>query len=267
MNFLVIKCGGSVIEKLPDSFYENIVDIQKSGKWLPVIVHGGGPLISSLLDKLNIETTFHNGLRVTTQEVLDVVEFVLNGSANKKIVRHLFKAGGKALGMSGADGNLLKAAPIEGNGDLGLVGKVVDVDTELIIQLIEQGYIPVISPISLDEQGQNYNINADTAASAIAQALKANLCFISDIPGIWIEEDGKKTVLNKITQREVAEMVADKKIVGGMVPKVEAAIDSLLEDVPEVVILNGFDDKSLLDYANNGKAGTKIILDEEVTHV
>ncbi|MBM7644549.1 acetylglutamate kinase [Scopulibacillus daqui] len=267
MNFLVIKCGGSVVEKLPDRFYENIADIQKSGKWLPVIVHGGGPLISSFLNKLNIETSFRHGLRVTTEEVLDAAEIVLSGLVNKQIVRKLSMAKGKAFGMSGADGHLLTAVPVDDSGNLGFVGKIGGVKSEWLIQIIKEGYIPVISPISLDAKGQRYNINADAAASAIAQALKAHLCFISDIPGIWIEEDGKKKVLNKVTQQEVVDMIAEKKIAGGMIPKVQAAIESLLEGVPEVVILNGFDDKSLLDYTNNGRAGTKIILEGEAAHV
>ncbi|TCP28721.1 N-acetylglutamate kinase [Scopulibacillus darangshiensis] len=267
MTYLVIKCGGSVLEKLPESFYENIIKLQESGQYQPVIVHGGGPLISSLLNKLNIKVTFHDGLRVTTEEVLDIVEMVLSGKVNKHIVKNLYKAGGKAFGLSGVDGNLLTAAPIEEGGNLGFVGKIVDVQTDGLKLLTEQGTIPVISPIALDAKGQRYNINGDTAAAAVAKALKARLCFISDIPGIWVETEGKKTVMKQITRKKILQLIDDKEIVGGMVPKVKGAMESLKDGVPEVVILNGLDDKSLLDYANGGEAGTKITLDEEVvTH-
>jgi acetylglutamate kinase len=263
MNYLVIKCGGSVLERLPQSFYKNIIQLKESGKWMPIIVHGGGPLINALLKNLKIETTFVNGLRVTTNEVLDIVEMVLSGSVNKKIIQYLAEAGGKAFGVSGVDGGLLLAKPVEQAQELGLVGEIDQVNEHIIKNLTEQGFIPVISPVGMDQKGQKYNINGDIAASAIAKSLQAKLCLISDIPGICV--DGEK--LEKITKVEIEEMIKSQVIYGGMIPKVKAAIDSLVHRVPEVAIINGLEENSLLDYCNGKLIGTKIVLDEEFHYV
>ena len=260
MNYLVIKCGGSVFEALPQSFYADIVNLFNTKEWIPVVVHGGGPLINSLLGKLGIETHFVNGLRVTTNELLDVVEMVLSGSVNKKVVRHLTEVGGKAFGISGVDGHLLSAQMIEP--ELGFVGEVVKVNHGLISQIALQGYIPVISPIGIDENGQRYNINGDIAASAIAKALSAKLCLVSDIPGILIEECGEKKVLERASKKEVEQLIENGTITGGMIPKVKAAIDGLEHAVPEVVILNGMEKHSLLDFSLGKKIGTKLVLHE-----
>lgn len=266
MKYIVIKCGGSVLENLPNSFYKDIVSLHNSGEWIPVIVHGGGPLITELLTKLNVETTFVDGLRVTNQQVLDVVEMVLSGSVNKQVVRKIIASGGSACGISGVDGSLLKAKPAQNAKNLGYVGEVVEVDGELIKGIITQGYIPVISPVGIDETGQRFNINGDVAASAIAKALEANLCFISDIPGILVEKDGVKTKLSKASRTEVEELINNGTIYGGMIPKVKAAIDGLVHRIPEVGIVNGFEEKSLLDYTNGKEVGTKIVLDEVFSH-
>ena len=262
MKYLVIKCGGSVLENLQKSFYHNIVALQQSGEWMPIIVHGGGPLITSLLKKLDVETTFVNGLRVTTHEVLDVVEMVLSGSVNKQVVRNLTEAGGTALGISGVDGALLQAVPSKDHKTLGYVGEVVKVNKELLEGFIQQGYIPIISPVGVDEKGQRYNINGDVAASAIAKAMEANLCFISDIPGILIEKNNEKKRLAKITKSKLEAMIADQTIWGGMIPKAKAAIDGLVHNIPEVGIINGFQENSLLDYVSGKDIGTKIVLEE-----
>jgi acetylglutamate kinase len=267
MKYIVIKIGGSVMEQLPASFYQNIVQLHQSKKWIPIIVHGGGPLINSLLKHLNIQTNFINGLRVTDEQVLDVVEMVLSGSANKQIVRQLIEAKGKAIGLSGVDGLILKAQPIKGSEELGYVGEVVAVNSDLILEIIKQGYIPVISPIGMDDHGQRYNINGDIAASAVANALEANLCLISDIPGIYVEEKNQKLILNTITKVEVEAMVDNGQIHGGMIPKVKAALDGLVHQVPEVSIINGLADNSLIHYCNGKEIGTKIVLDKEISHV
>jgi len=265
MKYLVIKCGGSVLENLPRSFYEDVVKMHQQGEWIPVIVHGGGPLINSLLKSLNVETTFVNGLRVTNHEVLDIVEMVLSGSVNKQVVRNIVEVGGNAVGISGVDGGLLKAVPTQDANTLGFVGEVVGVNKSIIDGIIQQGYIPVISPIGIDAGGQRYNINGDIAASAIAKALKANLCFISDIPGILIEQDGKKNKLDKVSKSMIEELIDNKTIYGGMIPKVKAAIDGLVHNIPEVGIINGFEKNSLIDYANGKHTGTKIVLEEEIS--
>jgi acetylglutamate kinase len=262
MKYIVIKWGGSVLEKLPETFYRDVVTLHQSGEWVPIIVHGGGPLITELMQKLNIETKFVNGLRVTSQPVLDIVEMVLSGAVNKQVVRKIIEAGGNAIGISGVDGGLLKAMPTDEAGNLGYVGEVVEVNHKLIEGMINQGYIPVISPVGIGEGGQRYNINGDVAASAIAKSLGANLCFISDIPGILVEKDGQKTKLEKVSKSEVEELIQNQIIWGGMIPKVKAAIDGLVHNIPEVGIINGLVENSLIDYTNGKEVGTKIVLDE-----
>lgn len=264
MNYIVIKCGGSVLENLPRSFYEDIVSLRDAGEWTPIIVHGGGPLITSLLKSLNIKTTFFQGLRVTNDEVLDIVEMVLSGMVNKQIVRKIVEVGGRAIGVSGVDGCLLKSIPAADAKTLGFVGEVVKVNDTIIESMINQGYIPVISPVGIDASGQRYNINGDMAASAIAKALKANLCFISDIPGILVEQNGEKRKLDKVTKLEVEQMINNKTIYGGMIPKVKAAIDGLTHNITEVGIINIFERNCLIDYLDGKEIGTKIVLEEEV---
>ncbi len=264
MKYLVIKCGGSVLENLPRSFYEDIVFLQRAGKCIPILVHGGGPLITHLLKGLNIETTFINGLRVTTQDVLDIVEMVLSGMVNKQVVRNIIEVGGNAIGISGVDGSLLKAKPVLNAKVLGFVGEVMEVNHKVIEAIIAQGSIPVVSPVGIDACGQRYNINGDMAASAIAKALGANLCFVSDIPGILIEKDGTKTKIDKVSKAIIEEMIANQTIYGGMIPKVKAAIDGLVHNIQEVGIINGFEKNSLIDYSNGKCVGTKIVLEEEI---
>jgi acetylglutamate kinase len=267
MEYLVIKCGGSVMENLPDSFYENIVQLHQSGTVKPVLVHGGGPLISSLLTKLGIETNFVNGLRVTTAEMLDLVEMVLSGTVNKQMVRKLLRVNGKAIGISGVDGMLLTSEPTMLADQLGFVGEVVEVNHRILDTILDQGYIPVISPIGIDESGQRYNINGDVAASAVAKALGAKLCMISDIPGIYTEHNDEKVTLKQVTKQNAEQMITDGVIAGGMIPKVKAAIDGLLHGIPEVVIINGMEPNSLLTFASGNEIGTKIVLTGEGQYV
>lgn len=262
MKYLVVKCGGSVLENLPQSFYKNIVSLKESGEWMPIIVHGGGPLITSLLKKLNVETTFVNGLRVTTHQVLDVVEMVLSGFVNKQIVRNMAEAGGNALGVSGVDGSLLQAKPSKDSENLGFVGEVVKVNQKMLEGIIQQGLIPVISPVGIDETGQRYNINGDVAASAIAKAMEASLCFISDIPGILVGKKEEQKRMPRITKTRLEQMIEEQTIWGGMIPKAKAAIDGLVHNIPEVAIINGMQENSLLDYVGGKDIGTKIVLEE-----
>lgn len=264
MKYLVIKCGGSVLDNLPRSFYEDLVKMHKYGKWTPIVVHGGGPLITSLLKSLNVETKFVNGLRVTDHQVLDVVEMVLSGSVNKQVVRNIIEVGGNSIGVSGVDGHLLQAVPTHNAKTLGFVGEVVGVNKQVIEGIISQGNIPVISPVGVGAGGQRYNINGDIAASAIAKSLGANLCFISDIPGILVEKNGVKTKLDKVSKAIIEEMIDNQTIYGGMIPKVKAAIDGLVHNIPEVGIVNGFEKNSLIDYINGKNIGTKIVLEEGI---
>ncbi|MDQ0340704.1 acetylglutamate kinase [Caldalkalibacillus uzonensis] len=266
MQYVVIKCGGSVFETLPDSFFKQIANLQKGGSWRPVIVHGGGPAISSLLKVLNIPSSFVNGLRVTTPKVLNTVEMVLSGKLNKQVVRKLKQAGAAAIGLSGVDGDLLEAEPVAEHKKLGLVGQIKQVNADLLHSLMEQGLIPVISPISIDQQGQHYNVNADIAAAAVAATLKAALCFVSDIPGIYVGEGEGSHVLETATKAQLEQLIEEQVITGGMVPKVQAALSALSQHVPEVVILNGKDERALLDFCQGQSVGTKIVMEGAVVH-
>ncbi|CQR46026.1 Acetylglutamate kinase [Paraliobacillus sp. PM-2] len=266
MEYMVIKCGGSIVDQLTPAFYQNIAQLQKEKQINPIIVHGGGPMISTYLKQMNVSTTFVDGLRVTTNEVLDVVEMVLSGAVNKQIVRNLTSQHVKAIGMSGIDGHLLEAVPVKNADRIGYVGNIKKVNTCVLEDVMDQNYIPVISPIALGEQNQRYNINADIAASAVAQALQAKLCFISDIPGILVEENGQKQTLHETSKQEVEGLIKSKVIYGGMIPKVKAALMALEKNVPEVGIVNGTKAGTLIDFIDGKKVGTRIQL-EEVSHV
>lgn len=253
MSYLVIKCGGSVLNNIHPSFYKNIVNLREQGIQ-PIIVHGGGPVISDLLTKLNIETKFVDGLRVTDEKVLNVVEMVLSGPMNKTIVRNLQVAGGRAIGVSGVDGKLLKAKPLQSNNKLGYVGKVENVNIEFLQYLFDEQFIPVVSPIAIDDQGQRWNINADLAAAAVAKSLKATLCLITNVSGV-IKDD---QVLNHLTPSEISSLIANAVITGGMIPKVNAAIECLEEGINDVVILNGFEENVIQSYVKGLPIGTTI---------
>ncbi len=258
-NYFVMKCGGSTLTALPNSFYIELKNLQKQGT-LPVIVHGGGPAISETLAKLHIETRFVQGLRVTTEEVLDVVEMVLSGKINKEIVRKIQRHGAKALGLSGIDGMLLESEPVSNADEIGFVGEVKQVNVHLIKGLIHDGYIPVIAPIGVDHQAQRYNINADTAAGAVASELGVRqLIVVTDVPGIMKQIDGSLQVLPEVTVQEINDMIDSGEIYGGMIPKVRAAILCLQGGVQEVIIVNGSEDHVLTKTLKGDSVGTKII--------
>lgn len=230
-NVVVIKCGGSTVEQLSDSFFQSVKELQDTG-FAPVIVHGGGPAIKRMLGLLNVNSEFVNGLRKTDEQVMEVVEMVLSGSVNKSLVRKLEKTGTAAVGLSGSDNHLIEAIPIDEQ-RLGLVGEVSNVNTDLIVDLLERQIVPVIAPVGLSRSGRCYNINADTAAGAIALALDAEkLLFVTDVPGIL--KNGE--LLQTVTEEEVRSYIADQTIYGGMIPKVEAAMKSLQGNLDEVII-------------------------------
>ncbi|WP_079710450.1 acetylglutamate kinase [Paraliobacillus ryukyuensis] len=266
MDYIVIKCGGSIVDQLSPSFYKNVIELQEQKQVQPIIVHGGGPMISTRLKQMNVATRFVNGLRVTTKEVLDVVEMVLSGSVNKQMVRALLQQGGQAMGLSGIDGHLLHAKPITDTNKYGFVGEVEHVNVTFLKNIIAHDYIPIISPIAIGEQNQRYNINADLAAAAIAQALHANLCFISDIPGILVDKNGQKRPLHETTKKQIESLIASNIIYGGMIPKVQAALTALEQGAPCVAILDGMKTNSLTDFIAGKQVGTSIQL-EEVSHV
>ncbi|MEN1970160.1 acetylglutamate kinase [Lentibacillus sp. N15] len=259
MAYLVVKCGGSVLEQLPKAFYENIVTLAKDYHVDPVIVHGGGPMVSSLLADLDITTSFVDGMRVTTEPVLDVVEMVLSGSTNKHIVRNIQVSEGNAIGLSGVDGGLLEARRLSGTQHLGFVGEVTSVNTKLLKGMLAQGQIPVISPIAADRNGQRWNINADLAAAAIAKALNAPLYLITNVSGVLHNGD----VIHQLNAEDVQSMIESGDIYGGMIPKVQAAMQCLQQGIERVVILNGLTKDSLLYLADGKKIGTSITLHDK----
>ncbi|MGZ0051819.1 acetylglutamate kinase [Brevibacillus gelatini] len=238
-GIIVIKCGGSTMDQLPDSFFQAIARLQQEGRQI-VIVHGGGPAINNMLDRVQIVPQFVDGLRVTCEDTLRVVEMVLCGSINKVLVRRLTQAGAKAWGVSGIDGQTLIAQKTAK--PLGWVGEITKVDTTIPQAILAQGYVPVIAPLSVSEDGADtYNINADVAAGAIAAALAAEkLIMVTDVPGILRPQaDGTKAVVAQTSAAEIQDMIQSGIISGGMIPKVQAALDALGEGVDQVVICRG----------------------------
>lgn len=255
----VMKCGGSTLAALPASFFEDLHKLQSSGMH-PVIVHGGGPAISENLAKLGIETEFVNGLRKTTEPVLDVVEMVLAGSINKQIVRRIQTSGGKALGLSGVDGGLIQAEPVSNHSEVGHVGEVTGVEASIIQGVLTMGYMPVIAPIGIDQEGQRYNINADTAAGSVASYMGVErMIVVTDVPGIMKNVNGVKKVLATATVQEIQDMIQTGEIYGGMIPKVKAAIACIQGKVKEVVIVDGSEPEVLSRVLSGETIGTRIV--------
>lgn len=255
----VMKCGGSTLAALPDSFFDELRALQQDAI-KPVIVHGGGPAISETLTKLGIESEFVNGLRKTSDAVLDVVEMVLAGRINKEIVRKIEQNGAKALGLSGVDGRLIIAKPVANANEVGFVGDVVAVESAIIEGIMKMGYIPVIAPIGIDGEGQRYNINADTAAGAVASFLDVErMIVVTDVPGIMKKIDGELVTLHVVTVAQIEEMIVSGDIYGGMIPKVRAAIQCIQGKVQEVVIVSGQEPGVLTKAVREGGVGTRII--------
>lgn len=233
---IVVKFGGHAMStpELMAEFAKDIVLLRQVGI-RPVVVHGGGPQIGSMLRRLDIETKFKDGLRVSDMETVGIAEMVLSGAINKAIVSAINCAGGKAVGLSGRDARLITAAP-KGEG-LGFTGVPVETDTHVVSTLTDAGFIPVISPISADESGDGYNINADTAAGTLAAALGASrLILMTDIEGVM---DKEKHLLTDLSREDVDALIADGTAQGGMIPKLETANDAIDGGVEAVVILDG----------------------------
>jgi len=257
----VIKYGGAAMEEegLKKEFAKDVALLKYVGI-NPVVVHGGGPMIGRLLKDLNIPTRFVDGLRVTDEKTLEVVEMVLSGLVNKEIVKNINDMGGKAIGISGKDGRLLLAKQVEGK-DIGLVGDITHVDTSIINDISRHGYIPVIAPIADGVDGKSYNINADAAAGSIAQALSAEkLMLLTDVKGV-IGNDGK--LISMLRKKEIEDLIARKTVTGGMIPKVSCCIDALTGGVRETHIIDGrVPHAILLEVFTDSGVGTEIIGDE-----
>lgn len=256
---IVVKLGGSLLDTLPDSFYSECVTLQKSGVRL-VVVHGGGPRIDDYAQQLALQPQFVNGLRVTDAAMLELVEMVLGGSLNKRLVTRLERVGGAAIGISGIDRGLLQVKQQEP--ELGFVGAIEHVNIDVVEDVCSLGWIPVIASLGVDDaDGQHYNINADTAASAIAAALHADqLVMVTDVPGIMTKDEGKTVA--RLTPAHVERLLLDGTIQGGMIPKVNAALASVEKGVKSVCIVDGQAPGVLTSLMTAGKAsvpGTKIV--------
>lgn len=235
-NVVLIKVGGAEIAEGPDlEVLVHALNELASNSSL-IIVHGGGPEIAQLQKKLGIEPRFVEGLRVTDEASLMVAEMVLSGAVNKRLVAHLMGAGVKALGLSGIDGGLLRARRMQHTkADLGLVGEITGVNTELLAWITAGGYVPVISPISLGESDRSLNVNADHAALAIAGAMRvAELIFLTDVPGVLL----KDSLMAALDAAQAELLIASNVITGGMIPKVRSALKALQNGVGRVRITN-----------------------------
>lgn len=240
---IVIKYGGSAMldPEIRRSTAEDVVLMRYVGV-NPVVVHGGGPAINKTLQRLNVASTFHNGLRVTDDATIEVVEMVLAGTINKDIVNLLNTAGGSAVGLSGKDGSLLHAKRVElpDGADIGHVGQITGVHYKIIRVLCEAGFIPVIAPIATDEAGGTWNINADTAAGEVAAALQAEkLIFLTDTPGLLRDKDDPESLIHNLGYHDVQELTARGVIAGGMIPKVDACLKALDYGVRRAHIIDG----------------------------
>lgn len=248
-KIIVIKYGGSAMndESMREKVIEDIV-LMKFVGMRPVIVHGGGPAINKMLDRIGKKTKFVNGMRVTDHDTMEIVEMVLSGGVNKSIVNLLAAHDIKAVGISGKDGNLFTAEKLlTSGGDLGYVGTLTNIDTGLLDVLLNAGYTPVIAPISADLNGNTYNINADMAASAVASALKAQkLIYISDVPGILKNAEDEKSLIHQATLKEIEKMKNEGIIKDGMIPKVDFAVEAVNAGVSSVHILDGRVEHSIL---------------------
>lgn len=246
---VVIKYGGSAMvdPELNERVIEDIVLMKLVG-FQPVVVHGGGSEISAMLNKVGIHSEFHNGLRITTEETVEVVEMVLAGKVNKSVVQMIQNHDINAVGITGKDGKTIKVKKkvVEG-ADIGYVGEVSQVNTKLIKSLIDNDFVPVIAPIGTDDQGQTYNINADYAASAIAGALDAEkLIFLTDVQGVMRDVNDESSLVSKLTIADVDIFKSEGIISGGMIPKVECCVEGLMAGVKNVHILDGRVEHSLL---------------------
>lgn len=266
---VVIKYGGHAMvdEQLQESFALNVILLKYIGI-NPVIVHGGGPQIGRMLKLLNIESQFKQGLRVTDDATMDVVEMVLVGKVNKNIVNLINLKGGTAVGLSGKDGRLITARKLEmvlerGDAppeiiDLGKVGEVTGINTQLITTLLGQGFIPVIAPVGVDDDGETYNINADTVAGAVAAALGAKrLVLLTDVSGVL---DKDKTLISSLDIKEASQAMADGVLVGGMIPKVSCCMEAVDAGVEKAHILDGrVENCIILELFTRSGIGTEIV--------
>ena len=261
---IVVKYGGSAM--LDKEFMMNVIQdvtLLKLVGFKPIIVHGGGKAISGYIQKLGMEPKFINGLRVTDEETLEVAEMVLS-SVNKQLVSQVESLGVRAIGISGKDGALLTCKKKYSNGeDIGYVGEITKVNADILFDLLEKDFLPIVMQIGMDENFHGYNINADDAASAIAKAVKANkLAFLTDTEGVYLDPNDPKTVISEMTVSEAHELIESGAIAGGMLPKINNCIEAIEQGVSRVHIIDGRILHSiLLEIFTNKGIGTAILED------
>lgn len=262
-KIVVIKYGGNAMinESLKQQVMEDIVLLSLIGVKV-VLVHGGGPEITEMLKKIGKESVFVEGLRVTDRETAEVVQMVLAGKINKSLVNLLEIKGGKAMGISGIDGHMIEATPKDER--LGFVGRITSVNTEPITDLLDHGYIPVVSTVGCDCDGNVYNINADTAAAYIAGGMKAErMILMTDIAGVLKDKDDPSSLIPCIDTKEAVELFNDGTISGGMIPKVECCLDAINRGVNKVIIMDGRVPHALLiETLTDEGAGTMVTEDK-----
>ena len=266
---IVIKYGGHAMvdEQLKQAFARDITLLKFIGL-NPVVVHGGGPQINSVLDQMGIQPRFVRGLRMTDERTMDVVEMVLGGKVNKAIVHQINQQGGQAVGLSGKDGGLIQAKKLQILHqedmnkppeiiDPGLVGEVTQINSDIIDKLTRQGFIPIIAPVGGGEAGETFNINADLVASRIAMALKAGrLILLTDVDGV-LDADGE--LISSIGAEQITKMIANQRISGGMIPKIEYGLNALENGVEKVQIINGTKRHAiLLELFTDSGIGTEV---------
>lgn len=238
-KIIVVKYGGNAMinEELKEAVMGDIVLLSLIGIKV-VLVHGGGPEINEMLGKIGKKSEFVDGLRVTDQETMDIVQMVLAGKVNKNLVNLLQSKGGKAIGLCGIDGHMIAAKPVRK--ELGFAGNITDVDVQSILDVLEKGYIPVISTVGYDNKGNTYNINADTAAARIAGELKAeSLISMTDIVGLLRDKDDPTTLIPKVYVSDAPKLIKDGVISGGMIPKINCCIEAIRRGVQKVFIIDG----------------------------
>jgi acetylglutamate kinase len=257
----VVKFGGSVLEMSQGGTLPQDLVLLKGAGVHPVLVHGGGQEITRVLERMGKASTFVQGLRVTDAETMEVVEMVLAGRANKALVSLIIQHGGTAVGLSGMDGRMLVARKYRSDVDLGQVGEIQDVHPELLTQLSGQGYIPVIASLGIGEDGTTYNLNADTAAGALAVAVGASkFILLTDVLGVYRDYHGDRQLISELKAGEAEALIRDGSVSRGMIPKVEACLEALRGGVPSAHIINGSIPHALLvELFTEGGIGTMIV--------
>jgi len=258
---VVVKYGGNAMTspELKQAVMTDIVLLSLVGVNI-VLVHGGGPEITALSSRLGLETKFIDGMRYTDKATVEVAQMVLCGKTNKDLVCSIEMSGGRALGLSGLDGGMIKAKKLEGKADYGYVGEIVKVDPTPVSDALASGYIPVISTVGMDEHGEVYNINADTAVARIASALKVeNIIMLTDVKGIMRDQNDESSLIVDASIKQVEELIAEGVVVGGMLPKVRCLCDAVLGGAKKAVIIDGrVPHAILIEMLSDDGAGTLI---------